>query len=261
MNLPRIKTIETITSETDTIKTITFNDTIPITSGQFYMIWIPDIDEIPMSVSKITKTKKNITYKKIGDATNTLFNLKQGNQIGIRGPFGNGYTIQGNNLLFVGGGTGIAMLAPAIEQAIKEQRHTTVIIGAQNKKDIIFEKRFKPHVDLLIITTDDGSKGYKGFASDKAKKLIEENTYDNILTCGPEPMMKHLLNTCNSYNLSVQASLERYMKCALGICGQCTIGNGQRVCKEGPIFTGEQLTTFSDFGQTKRDATGRKIPI
>ena len=92
-------------------------------------------------------------------------------------------------------------------------------------------------------------------------KLIEENTYDNILTCGPEPMMKNLLNTCQKYHIEYQASLERYMKCAIGICGQCTIGNGQRVCIEGPIFTKEQLITFSDFGQSKRDASGKKIPI
>ena len=261
MNIPRIKTIQSVTSETETIKTITFTDTTTITPGQFYMIWIPDIDEIPMSVSKITETTKSITFKKIGDATTRLYNLKKGDKIGIRGPFGNGYKLIGNSLLFVGGGTGIAMLAPAIEHAIKQDRHTTVILGAQNKKEILFEKRLKHHVDHLFVSTDDGSKGYKGYASELAHTLIQDNTYDNVLTCGPEPMMKHLLQTCTTQKIPYQASLERYMKCAIGICGQCTIGNGQRVCIEGPIFTGEQLNTFPDFGKTKRDSTGKKIPI
>ena len=261
MNIPRIIPIQTITTETPYIKTITFEDSKTINPGQFYMIWIPDIDEIPMSVSKITKKTKSITFKKIGDATNALFNLRKGDLLGIRGPFGNSYTPQGNNLLFVGGGTGIAMLAPAIEQATKQQRHTTVIIGAQNKKDLLFEKRFKLHVDNLFITTDDGSKEFKGYASDLAQQLIEKNTYEGVLTCGPEPMMKNLLDTCNTHSIPYQASLERYMKCALGICGQCTIGNGQRVCIDGPIFTGDQLTNFTDFGHYKRDASGKKIKI
>jgi dihydroorotate dehydrogenase electron transfer subunit len=261
MNIPRVTTIQNTTNETPHIKTITFKDTTPITPGQFYMIWIPDVDEIPMSVSKITDTTKSITFKKIGDATTTLFNLKKGDHIGIRGPFGNGYKPYGTNLIFIGGGTGIAMLAPAIEQAKTQQRNTNVIIGAKNKEEIIFEKRFIHQVNHLFISTDDGSKGFKGYASELAVQLIEKNLYDSVITCGPEPMMKNLLTICNTRHIPFQASLERYMKCALGICGQCIIGDGQRVCIDGPIFTGDQLITFNDFGAYKRDASGKKINI
>jgi dihydroorotate dehydrogenase electron transfer subunit len=70
-------------------------------------------------------------------------------------------------------------------------------------------------------------------------------------------MMKKLLEICK--NVPFQASLERYMKCGFGICGQCTVGKGLRVCEEGPVFDGKTLKNIEDFGFFKRDATGRKI--
>ena len=259
MNIPTITTILSTSVETKDIKTISFHYPPKVTPGQFFMIWIPDVDEIPMSVSQITKTSKAITFKKIGEATNALYHLKKGDRIGIRGPYGNGFTLTGKHLLFVGGGTGIAMLAPLIEQARNKKLNCTVIIGSKTKKELFFEDRLRRYGATVLISTDDGSKGYKGFASSLAKETLKTKKIDTVYTCGPEPMMKTLLSLCNT--IPFQASLERYMKCAIGICGQCCIGKGLRVCLDGPIFDGKTLHNIHDFGVYRRDAAGRKIPF
>ena len=259
MNIPTITSIRSSSIEATGIKTITFNYQENVIPGQFFMIWIPDVDEIPMSVSSITPSVKGVTFRNIGDATNALYQLKKGDKIGVRGPFGNGFSLKGKHLLFVGGGTGIAMLAPAIEQARMKKLKTTVVLGAKTKAQIFFKDRFRRTGASVHSATDDGSAGYKGFASDLVKELLKKEHIDAIYTCGPELMMKAILTYCKT--IPLQASLERYMKCAIGICGQCCIGKGVRVCADGPIFDGKTLKTMKDFGVYRRDAAGRKIPF
>lgn len=257
MNYPKVAEITESRKENSDVKTLIFKCSEKMHSGQFFMIWIPGVDEIPMSASYITKNIKGITFRRVGDATKALFNLKEGDKIGIRGPYGNGFKLNGKNILFVGGGTGIATIAAAVEEATDKNITATVIIGTKNKKELFFEERLKKCDAQVIITTDDGSKGHKGFATDLAEELISKNKYDLVLTCGPEIMMKKLFKICK--NIPFQASLERYMKCGIGICGQCAIGKGLRVCEEGPVFDGKTLKNIEDFGIFKRDAAGRKI--
>ena len=224
------------------------------------MIWIPGVDEIPMSVSLMKqKNIKGITFKKIGEATTALYNLKPGDHIGIRGPYGNSFTFKGKHPLFLGGGTGIAMLAPAVEHVRKKNIKTTVIIGAKTHQELFFEQRLRRTGAMVLVATDDGSKGYKGFTPSLAKNLLAKEKFDAVYTCGPELMMKHVLSFCKT--IPFQASLERYMKCCLGLCGQCCIGNGIRVCTDGPIFDGKTLRQIKDFGVYRRDAAGRIIHI
>jgi len=257
MNYPLVTKIIETKNENSRIKTIKFEYDKKITPGQFYMIWIPGVDEIPMSVSYIDKNIKGITFKKIGEATNALFNLKKGDKIGVRGPYGIGFKLNGKKILFVGGGTGVAMLVPVIEEAIKKKLNSKVIIGAKTKNELFFEKRIKETGAELFISTDDGSYGTKGFTTDIAEEIIKKNQFDLILTCGPELMMKKLMDI--SKDIDFQASLERFMKCGFGICGQCCIGDGIRVCTEGPIFNEKTLKKIQDFGIFKRDASGKKI--
>ena len=259
MNSPSIKSIIKTTKEAKDIKTFMFEYPGKIAPGQFFMIWIPGIDEIPMSVSCINKNIRGITFRKVGEATNALFNLKEGDKIGVRGPYGNGFELKGKKILFVGGGTGVAMIAPAVEEAVRKNISSTVIIGVKNKSELFFEDRFKKCGAQIYVSTDDGSKGYKGFASDLTKELLSKEKFTSVLTCGPEIMMKKLLDICK--NIPFQASLERYMKCGIGLCGQCCIGEGLRVCKEGPVFDGKMLKDFEDFGVYKRDAAGRKVRV
>ncbi len=254
---PYICTIQKSISETNDIKTFLFEyekDTAP---GQFFMIWIPGVDEIPMSVSYIKKKIKGITFKKVGDATTALFNLKIGDRIGIRGPYGHGFEYIGNHLLFVGGGTGIAMVAPAIEHVRKMKKKVTCVLGAKTKTELFFVDRIKETGSSVFLSSDDGSIGSKGYASEIAVKIIETGGIDAIYTCGPELMMKSLYNC--SKNLPFQASLERFLKCGVGICGACCVGNGLRVCVEGPVFDRYTLEMTKDFGLWKRDPSGTKV--
>jgi dihydroorotate dehydrogenase electron transfer subunit len=259
MNIPTITTIQKSTREAAGVKTILFDYPGNVVPGQFYMIWIPGVDEIPMSVSYVQKTVKGITFRNIGEATNALYGLQPGDKIGIRGPYGNGFTLKGTHLLFVGGGTGIAMIAPAVELAQKQKLKSTVILGAKTKQELFFENRLRRSGATVLVTTDDGSKGLKGYASDCAKDVIQKEGIDAVFTCGPEPMMKTLLSLCKK--ISFQASLERYMKCSVGICGQCCVGTGLRVCLDGPVFDGQILRKVDDFGVFRRDPAGRKIPL
>lgn len=257
MNSPTITTIKKSIKEADNIKSILFEYPGEIQPGQFYMIWIPGIDEIPMSVSYIDNELKGITFRKIGAATTALYNLQSGDKIGIRGPYGKGFSLQGNHLLFVGGGTGIAMIAPAVEQAGKKHLETIVVIGVKTKNELFFEQRLRQSGAHLHISTDDGSLGFKGFASKLVKNILKTETINSVYTCGPELMMQTLLQTCG--DLPFQAGIERYMKCALGICGQCCIDKGLRVCADGPVFDGATLKHVDDFGVYRRDSAGRKI--
>jgi dihydroorotate dehydrogenase electron transfer subunit len=257
MNVYRVTEIVENKVEAKGIKTIFFNFPKQIIPGQFLMIWIPGIDEIPMSISYNIGEKKGITFRNVGEATNALYNLKKGEKIGIRGPYGNGFKIKGKHVLFVGGGTGIATLAPSVEEAIKKRIKSTIVLGVKNKNELFFEKRFNNYGADVVVSTDDGSAGKKGLASEIAKRILQDEKIDSIITCGPEIMMKALLDY--SKGIVFQASLERYMKCAIGICGQCCIGRGLRVCKEGPVFDGNILKNIENFGVYKRDAAGIKI--
>ncbi|RLF28468.1 MAG: dihydroorotate dehydrogenase electron transfer subunit [Thermoplasmata archaeon] len=261
VNLPYITKITDSRIEARGIKTLLFRYPRAVDPGQFFMIWIPGVDEIPMSVSYISQDIKGITFRRVGDATTALYKLKPDDMIGIRGPYGNGFRIDGKHILFVAGGTGIATLAPAIEKAISKGIASTVVIGAKTYEEIFFEERLKNHNAKIHISTDDGSRGYKGYASDLSKQILNKKRerFNSIITCGPEPMMKKLLETCG--DIPLQASLERYMKCCIGLCGQCCIGEGLRVCVEGPVFDGKTLKNIEDFGVYRRDPTGRKIRI
>lgn len=257
MNYPKVTKIIKTEKENSDVKTFLFEYTEKTIPGQFFMIWIPGVDEIPMSASYIAKNVKGITFRRVGDATKALFNLKKGEKIGVRGPYGNGFKINGKSILFVGGGTGIATIASAVEEAISKGISLTVILGVKNKNELFFENRIKKCGAEIHVSTDDGSKGYKGFATDLAKELVDNDKFDSVLTCGPEKMMKKLFEIYG--NIPFQASLERYMKCGIGICGQCCVGKGLRVCEEGPVFDGKTLKNIEDFGVYKRDAAGRKV--
>ena len=261
MNKPFVTKILSISNETENICSITFAHPSPIMPGQFYMIWVPGFDEIPMSVSFINENMKGITFRDVGYATHKLSSLKKGDKIGIRGPYGNGFSLKGHKILIVGGGTGIAMITPMVEQCVKKGMEVEVVIGVKSKNELFFIDRIQNTNATLHISTDDGSEGFCGYASDCVYSIIKKKQIDMIYTCGPEKMMKSLFEFAQKEGIGFEASLERYMKCAVGICGQCCIGNGLRVCLEGPVFSKDILDTIEDFGEFTRDASGLKINL
>lgn len=256
---PRILKILSVIEENKDVKTITFKDDCKAYPGQFVMVWMPDVDEVPMSLSFIGE-EKGITAKKIGEATKAMHLLKPGDRIGIRGPYGTHFETKGKKLLVVAGGIGIAPLSPFIETANKEGKNITLAFGAKTKTELLFLNRLKDRCEKLLIATDDGSEGYHGFVSNLADEILEKEDFDEILTCGPEPMIKKVVDIANNKKIPVQASLERYMKCGVGICDSCAI-DGLLVCKDGPIFSEKILVKLNDFGRFRRDACGKKEQI
>ncbi len=251
---PRIVRISGVVQENPSVKTLTFDDPAKALPGQFVMVWIPGIDEVPMSVSYIGDIK-GITVKNIGEATSALHNLSTGDMIGIRGPYGTYFKAGREKVLVVAGGIGIAPLAPFIEKAHEEGREVVLAFGAKTSEELLFLTRFENRCKEMHIATDDGSKGLHGFVSDLVEEILTTGDFDEILTCGPEKMIKKIANMARQKNIPVQASLERYVKCGVGICDSCAI-NGLHVCKDGPVFSGEVLTELADFGRQRRNASG-----
>lgn len=234
--------------------------------GQFIMVWIIGVDEIPMGISHIGGDEISFTAHRIGDATTALHEKRVGDIIGVRGPYGNGFKITGRKPLIIGGGTGMAPLMPLIEKMIEMEMDVTVINGAKTKRELLFLKKLQNwHVEgkiKLIVTTDDGTYGIRAMASDIVEQVIKNKGVDEVYVCGPEKMMVKIFNITERMNVHLQASLERYMKCAIGICGSCTLDPlGLRVCRDGPVFPSEVLRSISEFGRYRRNASGIKEAI
>ncbi|MBD3206004.1 dihydroorotate dehydrogenase electron transfer subunit [Candidatus Bathyarchaeota archaeon] len=231
--------------------------------GQYIMVWMPGIDEIPMSISaKDVNGLSRITVRVIGHATNSLTSMKEGERIGVRGPFGNSYGRDSRNPLVVAGGSGMASLMPLLEDFLVNNVKPTVVLGARSADQLLFVNQLEQLLgEDLLITTDDGSRGFTGYASGYAAKLMETRKFDMVYTCGPEIMMSKVFYAAEENGLPLQASLERYIKCAVGLCGACVIGP-YRVCKDGPIFNSSMLReTREEFGVSKMDPSGRRIRV
>jgi dihydroorotate dehydrogenase electron transfer subunit len=267
-NRLRIVKIQEVERESPTVKTFTFHDKLCAKAepGQFVMVWIPGVDEIPMSLSTINpKGVTSITVADVGEATKTLHQKKIGDILGIRGPYGNSFTLTSGNVMIVGGGTGLMPLMPLTEKIVRLATRIIFLLGAKTKDELLFLDRIKqmlPKVNAEIVaTTEDGSYGLKGIVTDQVKKKLAKERFDMVYTCGPEQMMHRMFSLTERYGAPLQASLERIMRCAIGLCGSCVIG-GFRVCKDGPVLNSEQLRMIKDeFGKFTRDFQGKKIPI
>lgn len=255
--------IQRIVKENPLVKTFSFHDELcsKATPGQFVMVWIPSIDEIPMSLSAIEEDHCSFTVAKVGEATRTLHNMKEGDLIGIRGPFGKGFGYVKGEVLIVGGGIGISPLAVLTENLSKLGANVTFLLGAKTRSELLFLDRVNRISASVTVATDDGSLGLKGFVTEPAEKMIAENRFDMVYACGPEPMMVKMLSLAEKYNIPLHMSLERLMRCAVGLCGSCVIGI-YRVCKDGPVFTDKQLKNVrEEFGKFRRDFDGRKTTV
>jgi len=241
--------ITKVVEETPTIRTFFFDTTFEPQVGQFVMVWIRGVDEIPMALSY----DNAITVQKVGPATSALFQLGECDSIGIRGPFGNGFDIKKGHILLVAGGVGSAPLAPLAEKASSVGIKVTTLLGAKTKDELVFKQRFEKAGDVLI-ATDDGSEGIHGYVT---QLLYQEEDYSQIYCCGPEIMMKKVLDKVQPSK--AQFSLHRYIKCGLGICGACCV-DGLRVCRDGPVFSGVELKK-SEFGIYRRNECGERVKV
>jgi len=258
--------VKEIIDEGKDVKSYVFEHNINAKPGQFVMLWMPGVDEVPMSISWQTDKEFYLTIAKAGDCTEAIHkNIQVGDKLGIRGPFGNPFTYDKcKNVILVGGGCGTPPMLNLAQRLAEAKIKTTVLLGGRTKDHLLFEKKFKNLKCEVYVATDDGSKGYKGFVTDLLKKQLEKPArtsggggVDCVYTCGPEIMMVNVAKSAQDYNIPSQVSLERYMKCGFGICGQCCMDNsGIRICKEGPVLYGKTALKHPEFGKYHRDSAG-----
>ncbi len=263
MNLePVMVKIEEVIEESSLAKTLIFKKDLSSQPGQFVMLWIPRLDEKPFSISYHGKDFFGVTVALKGKFTRKLHEMKAGEWMGIRGPFGTGFNLsvrQGKSTsgtagkaCIVGGGIGMAPLASLIEKLTD----SVVVQGARTASEILYRNRFRD----MLLCTEDGSAGEKGLPTNLLEDLYRHYRFDVLYTCGPEAMMVKVLEFARENNICLQASVERYIKCAVGLCGQCCC-NGLRLCVEGPVLDGETLNRLEDFGKYARLRNGCKVPI
>jgi dihydroorotate dehydrogenase electron transfer subunit len=266
INKIRIVIIDQIVQQTSNVRTLFFKDNLCSRSkpGQFVMVWIPRAEELPMSLMiGDKKGSAAISVLKRGFGSTQLYNKSKGEIVGIRGPYGNHFTIKTKfrKVLLIGDGIGLIPLLNLTTILNEYRIDTTLIIGAKYKEDVLFEKHandlLSKTMHRVVVTTEDGSYGIHGHATDAMVHILESEKFDNVYTSGPELMMKKVFDIASLYSLPVQARLSRYMKCGIGICASCCIGE-QLVCKDGTVFNNKKLRHMKEFGHIIRDKSGRK---
>lgn len=221
--------------------------------GQFNMLYTFGVGEVPISISGDPTNPAGLTHttRAVGKVTEALRGLKEGDVIGVRGPFGSDWQIQeneGQDIVFIAGGIGLAPLRPAIYQVLaNRERYGKVLIlyGARTPEDILYGKQLKEwrgRFDLDVRVTVDRATGKWAGNVGVVTKLISSGGFDpqhtTALICGPEVMMRYCVQALNDkgvQNDTIYVSMERNMKCAVGFCGHCQWG-GAFVCKDGPVF-------------------------
>jgi len=221
------------------------------------MVWAPRVDEKPYVISYLDEDRFAITVQQRGPFSALLCSMKGGEKLGFRGPYGSGFRgieplAAGSGSALIGGGCGMAGLR-LLKEALPE---STLVQGAQTKEDLVFLDRFPDQ----IVFTDDGSAGEKGLPTQWLSESVARGRLRQVYTCGPELMMFRVVDICRRGGVACQASLERYMKCGMGLCGQCEC-DGRRVCVEGPVFDAAELADMPSFGRVKRDKAGRAVDV
>lgn len=192
----------------------------------------------PISNHEVKENEISFLYKVLGHGTRDLTTYKEGDVIPTLLGLGNGFnTSLANKPLLIGGGIGIAPLYQLAKDFKNQNKEMTIILGFKNKDEVIYEEQFK-QFGKVIVTTDDGSYGYKG---NPVSYLKENNVdYDYYYACGPLIMLKFLTQAFKNG----EVSLEARMGCGFGACMGCSIETKlgpKRVCKEGPVFKADEV--------------------
>ncbi len=255
----RIFTITEQVDEARDCRTVRLDGNMDAQPGQFVMVWVPGVDEFPMSVSYVGDNF-GITYRIIGDGTRSLAAMRPGDRIGLRGPYGRGFEVAGKRMLAIAGGTGMASIAPLVEMAVSSGVDVDLVVGAKTASELMMVERSERAGARVHVSTDDGSEGKKGLATDIATEVFEAGTFDCACACGPERMIVSVLELTKKHDLPLQASLERYMKCGIGVCDSCAI-DGKHVCVDGPVFSNDDLVSLKELGRTRLNPSGRRVPL
>lgn len=219
-------------------------------AGQFVIVKVGEEGErIPLTIADWDREKGLITivFQEVGVSTYKLGRLGVGDVItDVVGPLGNPSEIEKfGTVVCVGGGVGIAAIYPMAKELKKAGNRVISIIGARNKDLLIYEEEMRRVSDELRITTDDGSKGRKGFVSDELRDLLNSGLkVDRVIAVGPAIMMKTCADVTRPFNVKTIVSLNSLMLCGMGMCGACRVevgGKTRFVCVDGPDFDAHQV--------------------
>lgn len=181
----------------------------------------------------------------VGDGTRQLQKLQKGDRLNCMMPLGNSFTMPTDSLekvLLVGGGVGVAPLLYFGKRIKAMGGEPTFLLGARSAKDVLERELFE-QVGRVLITTEDGSEGEKGFVTNHS--VLAQEHFDRISTCGPKPMMMAVARYAFKNDIECEVSLENKMACGVGACLCCvekTVEGNKCVCKEGPVMNIKKLT-------------------
>lgn len=261
-DFPEAVRIKKIVQETPLVRSYFFDYSVRAKPGQFVNVWIPGVDEKPMSIAFDDGKTYQISVAAIGLSTQELTNKKVGNYIGVRGPYGTSFTWKrGQRIAMMAGGYGAGPLYFASFLASKQGCKIDFYLGARSREHILFEKKIKALKNVRFFpSTDDGSLGFNGTNVACWQDQMDKGAkYDLAMTCGPERMMKAVSDISWKKKIDAQISVERYMKCGFGICGNCCVDDlGITTCQNGTIMNNSQVRKIKEFGVYHRDNVGRK---
>lgn len=257
--IPVMLKIEEIISEAEGVKSFLFKHELDAKPGQFLMVWLPGIGAKPFGISYYGEGGFGITVCNVGEMSGGIHKLKKGDLLGIMGPYGSAFSLEGKRIILVAGGYGAAPLFPLAEAAKRNNIALTFVIGAKSANKLIYQQRALKIGINTIFTTDDGSFGRKGFCPEVLEESLKNGSIDKVFACGPELMLKRIAELCRLYKVKCEVSLERYIKCGFGLCGSCCVDDsGEPLCKIGPVLSGEKALSIKEFGQYHKDASGTK---
>lgn len=256
-----IESVRKDTHDTFTLELAPVENHFMFKPGQFNMLYVFGVGEIPISISGDPGKPKILvhTTRAVGAVTKAMRALKRGDVIGVRGPFGSHWPVEnmiGNDVVIVAGGIGLAPLRPALYSLLAEREKYGKIVllyGTRSPADILYKselERWRSRFDLEVyITVDRAMEGWRGNVG-VVTTLIRKAPFDPdntmALVCGPEVMMRYTVLELNKRGImlpNIFVSMERNMKCAVGLCGHCQLGN-VFICKDGPVFGYDQIETL-----------------
>lgn len=269
---PFLMTVNEIIDETPDIKTFRLNfqdeeiaDIFDFKAGQFGLFSLFGEGEATFCIASSPTRKEAIecSVKKVGKVTTALHDLNEGDELGFRGPYGNCFPLEelkGKNLLFVGGGIGLAPLRSLIWNCIDTRENFKdigIIYGARTIPDLVYKQELEDWSAMkgvkTLLTVDPGGedkewKGEVGFVPSVIGKMNPDPKNTVVVTCGPPIMIKFVFVELTKLGFppeNIITTLENKMKCGLGMCGRCNIGSTY-VCKDGPVFSYAQMMDLPD---------------
>ena len=266
--LPHIAVIEKVIVETPTVTTFHFNfkdeklrEEFTFESGQFGEYSVFGIGEAPFCISSSPTRRDHLEFaiQAVGKVTRVLHRLGVGAEIGFRGPYGNSFpldSLQGKNLVFVGGGIGLAPLRSLIWNVIDNRdkyKNIDIIYGARTPADLCFRydlEAWEKDKSINMVTTIDREHEDWTSRVGLVPKVLEEAAPSAkdaaAIVCGPPIMIRFTFPVLDKLGFTPEqmiTTLEKRMKCGIGKCGRCNIGNIY-VCRDGPVFTYAEIKSF-----------------